>query len=527
MSHLRIEDAHIEYRDGLTGRSTVLEIDSIEAGAGGLDQPLALTIRAAVNGIATTAEGTLGPVADLLAGRPYPVDLTLETAGGALTVEGRIENPLAGDGIALTIAARSDDPSKLSGLAGMAIPSIGKVRLSAKLTRNGSQYALRDLTAFLADVERAGNLEADLAGDRPRLAGTLHSPRLDLDALLPPAEKPKTGRVFPDDPLPVEALHAANVELTLSVDSALLRGIEIGASRLTVKLEEGALAIAPQIALGGGALSGEVTARAAEPAIALAIDLKGEGIEAGSLVNQIGGKPLLTGGPTNLRVKIKGKGASVRAIMAGLDGRLRARIGSGKIQNAVLDKVGGDMLVQVLGLLNPAAERDDHTVLECAAVLFKIVDGTATADQGIAMETEAFTVVGSGTVDLETEALDIGLRPQAREGLGLSVGSLAGLVRVGGTLASPKPTADAAGVISAGAQAGAAVATGGLSILAKGLLDRATADPNPCATALGKKSKKEKKAAKQDSGSITETITDTSKKAVEDVGEVLEGLFGD
>ena len=118
---------------------------------------------------------------------------------------GRIERPLAGDGIALDVTLRSDDPSKLSGLTGTSVPAIGNLQLSAKVGRDGDKYSVTDLAAVVVGVTLSGNLEADLSGDRPSLAGALHSPRLDLDALFPPQEKQKTARVFPADPLPSEA----------------------------------------------------------------------------------------------------------------------------------------------------------------------------------------------------------------------------------------------------------------------------------------------------------------------------------
>ena len=50
----------------------------------------------------------------------------------------------------------------------------------------------------------------------------------------------------------------------------------------------------------------------------------------------------------------------------------------------------------------------------------------------------------------------------------------------------PLVVVDAANVLKAGATAGAAVMTFGLSTLAQGVFDKQTADPRPCDTALGK-----------------------------------------
>ena len=121
---------------------------------------------------------------------------------------------------------------------------------------------------------------------------------------------------------------------------------------------------------------------------------------------------------------------------------------------------------------------------------------------------------------MKTEAIDIGIRPEAKEVIGINVGKLTSLVRVGGTLAKPKPAANILGAVSTGVTVTTAVATGGLSLLASGLLERANADPDPCATALGQKS-----ATKQPEKSTATKAGDAVKNGVGAVTDTLKGLF--
>ncbi len=126
--------------------------------------------------------------------------------------------------------------------------------------------------------------------------------------------------------------------------------------------------------------------------------------------------------------------------------------------------------------------------MSCAAVRFVLNDGLASAEDGIALRTDKVDVIGSGTVNLRDEALDLGIRPRARGGVGLSITTpLAGLVRVSGTLAKPSMGIDAVGTLKTAASIGAGVATGGLSTLGELLVDKVVADSDPCRTALGKK----------------------------------------
>jgi hypothetical protein len=173
------------------------------------------------------------------------------------------------------------------------------------------------------------------------------------------------------------------------------------------------------------------------------------------------------------------------------------------------------------------------TEINCGVINLNIKDGIATADKGIAINTKKMNIIGSGIIDLKTEKLDIGIDPQARDGVGISAGQLAELVRVGGTLAEPKAVPDTEAAFKTAASVGAAVATGGLSILAQGLFDKSTADEDPCATALGKKPAKSAETrpaatttkSEEAPKSTTEKAVDTVKDTGGAIKDAFKGLF--
>ena len=94
-------------------------------------------------------------------------------------------------------------------------------------------------------------------------------------------------------------------------------------------------------------------------------------------------------------------------------------------------------------------------------------------------------------------------------------------------MANPSPKADTEAALKGGLSAGAAVATGGLSLLAEGLLDNGKAnDTNPCDIALGiapKNKPAENKPAEEKSA--VEKTTDTVKDAAGAIGDKLKSLF--
>ena len=145
-------------------------------------------------------------------------------------------------------------------------------------------------------------------------------------------------------------------------------------------------------------------------------------------------------------------------------------------------------------MLNPFMKEDETTELECAAVKFTAKDGVLTSKNQMAVETTKMKIVGGGIVDMNTEELEIGFSPSAKEGFGVNVSSLVKFVRLGGTLSNPSPEADPVGILKSGAALGAAMSSGGLSLLVEGLLKRVTSSGSACTKALQDANEPEEKS---------------------------------
>ena len=84
----------------------------------------------------------------------------------------------------------------------------------------------------------------------------------------------------------------------------------------------------------------------------------------------------------------------------------------------------------------------------------------------------------AGRVNFKNEKLDLAMRAAPREGLGISLGGVANsFLRLGGTLQNPRLQIDPTSSVTT---TGAAVATGGLSLLAQGLWNRVRASADIC-----------------------------------------------
>ncbi len=445
-------------------------------------------------------------------GKSKQLHLTdMDLAAGArefvlLNAKGSVADLTGAVAVDLLMEVESDVPAAVAQMTGNELPIKGPVKLSGKVRGNKTTMKMTGLKATIGGSDLSGEL-AVVTVPRLQIAGNLASSLLNAADFAAPAEPagpapagpapagPETpaaqpakatsddGRVFPKTPLPVAALHVADADLVVQVGKLILKDKQLIDVAATVQLNAGRLVVKPfRFGLAGGVVEGEASLDAAGKTPVVALRMDGRQIELGKLDS----KGPITGGKSDVKVDLKGSGESVRALMATASGETSISVGEGRLQNKAVDFAAGDLIFQVLGAINPFAKSEDTTQMTCAAVRLVLRDGVATADKGIAMRTSKVDVVGSGTVDLRSEGLDLFIKPRARGGVGLSLSSpLAGLVKVGGTLSKPSMGIDAAGTLRTAASVGAGVATGGLSVLGELLLDKTTTDEDPCRTALG------------------------------------------
>ena len=123
--------------------------------------------------------------------------------------------------------------------------------------------------------------------------------------------------------------------------------------------------------------------------------------------------------------------------------------------------------------------------MECGVLYLDIREGKAVTRNGLALKTDRVTILGGGEIHFPGETIDIYLTPKAREGLGISASSIARVIQLGGTLRKPEIEADPKGLLASGLSLGAAILSGGVTLVALGLFDRFHANSDVCAIARG------------------------------------------
>jgi uncharacterized protein involved in outer membrane biogenesis len=294
------------------------------------------------------------------------------------------------------------------------------------------------------------------------------------------SDEPVSEWVFREEPLPLEFLSAASIDLELGIDVFEQGPLHLEMLEMSLKLDDGNLSLTSgfDVASGGSAKSELALSMHDDSAdLELVFDIRDLRV---SLVED--DKRDLSQIPAiGLEVQIVSSGNTARDLAAGANGNVIFMQGAGKVDNAASGFFSTDIVSQLFGALNPFAEKEPFSNWECTVFALDINDGIAEITSMLA-QSEKVTIVGGGNIDLNTEALSIDFNTKQRSGVGISADMfVTPFVQLAGTLAAPQIGLDTKGVLLSG---GAAVMTAGASFFIKGMADRASGQTDRCAAAL-------------------------------------------
>ncbi|MDZ7737103.1 MAG: AsmA family protein [Gammaproteobacteria bacterium] len=368
-----------------------------------------------------------------------------------------------------------------------------------------------------------GNVAFSSGSGRPAVAMDLTADHINLVPYQTQEEdeKQKDKKVFSSKKIDLAGLRAVDADISLKAARFLTRDANFRDLELKVALNSGDLRVQSAGGIAGGSLDSDIRFNAAggTPVFNARLDIKNLLPERLPALQE---DPVIREGRTDIHFEGRGAGPSPAAIAASLNGRLLVTTGKGRLLNKATSFAGADVIFSTFRMLNPLAEKEEDSELICGVLNFDIKDGIALAENGIALQTSKVNVLGSGAVDLKTEAIDFRAKPKAREGVGINLAQLGDAVYIGGTLANPRPATDVKGALKTAGTVGTAMATGGLSLLAQGLFSRTFSTDDPCGVALGKKAPGDSEAGQEDAGTAADQ---KDKSTLEQAGDKVKGAF--
>jgi len=444
-----------------------------------------------------------------------------------LSANGNVGNLLGTPQATLSLATEGSDLTIFSKYVGQTLPKGRPYSVKATVSNPGTTYKMENLALSVGESKLSSSVTAETKGKVPDVNVSLTSSHLDLEdiqSMLPkeekaaaPAAKQDDGRVFPADPLPVDGLKATNVSLKFLGEKLLLQGLTITDVSTGVSLKGGNLTVDTlQAQAFGGKLAGKLSLDGSKARPVLLADLDIAKLDLNQLMAQFGEEGLLEG-KVDLSVNAKGAGASVREIMADLNGDTELVMHKGKIASKYVELLAAD----VVKVLMPGGKGGDETKINCLVNRYDIKNGIAKST-GLLFDTERISVIGDGQIDLRQEKLDLQIKPRPKDA---SLVSLSIDLDIGGTLASPSVKPSTASVLK-GVAGLALVAVNPVAILAV-TASSGSGDKNPCVAALDKASQQ-----KADPGGAPppqqkeEKPSNPVDAVTKGVGGALKSLFG-
>lgn len=362
---------------------------------------------------------------------PYRVDVRASAGATRAHARGTLLDPLRLRGFDLQMMLAGRDMADLYPLLGLAIPSTPPYSLDGRFSREGEVWHYRDFDGRIGDSDMHGDASVDTGGERLYLRADLRSRRLDFDDLAgfvggaPQTGKGETanaeqareaasqqasGRMLPDTPYELEKLRAMDADVRLRATRINAPKLPLDDMDAHLLLENGLLRLDP---LNFGVADGDIRSRIRMDARTSTIrthadaDLTGLNISkllptvelAQNAIGKVGGK-----------VTLEGTGNSIATMLGSSDGAVTVGMGRGRISNLLMEMAGIDLAEIIKFKLGG----DKQIPVRCAFADFAVDDGVMTA-RSLAFDTSDTILIGSGTINLREEKLDVTIRPRPKD----------------------------------------------------------------------------------------------------------------
>jgi len=382
--------------------------------------------------------------------------------------------------------------------------------LDCTVTSAAETLEFTDVKAMLGKSRLTSNVKLTL-GEVPDIKATIESDFLDLSWLEQEAgegaggspgeivddpagfsdTKKKPSRIFSEEPLPILSWDPLTVDLGLRADTVQLPRTSVSKVQMGFTLSENQLRIDPVdfTSSNGGRFAGSVLLKEANGSVDAEVKGTADGLKLGLAASKK--QDISTYPPWDYRVDLKASGNSMHGLAATTSGDVEVIVGQGQVGHNSLDLLFSDTLRELLSKLNPFAKQSDHTNLECGVGVVHFSEGIAQVDP-IIYQTDKIVVTSKGEVNLATENINLSFNTRPRTGIGISPGIVINpFIKLGGTLAQPSITLDAPRAAVTG---GAAVASGGLTLLGESLFNRFLRQRDPCGKVVKELRKMNEKA---------------------------------
>ncbi|MDG5467129.1 AsmA family protein [Deltaproteobacteria bacterium IMCC39524] len=487
VNHIEVNKGQLSYQDGMNGRKTDLNIDHLNLQKLLESDLQEVEIKAKYLDNSVKINGKTGSLKNWFKNVPFILDININSADAQASVKGEINQPIDFKGLNININIEADTLSSFSWVTDINFPPVGPVALGARLSDQKNGYKLDDFSVDIGDSNVSGPVEIITTKTQPMVSAKLTASGFDTadfkdnvnGDMKQNSEEGSQDQAKQDDPLPtvsskalpLGALKHLDADISLSAKNSTLFAIPVHNLNLKLLLENGLLKIRPITAeVANGSIRADLVINASSQTAKVTANFLADQVELGELLKALSGKAHLDGGKTDVEIAINGQGSTMKELVSTLSGQVSSVTGKGQI-NYDLSLAGENLIFNIFKKMNPLKEKQETTNLDCMVARFDIEDGIATIDKGLAYESESLKILGNGTIDLNSEKINILLSSKS---------TVASFLQVKGSLGKPEVKVNPVTALQKGTSLWAAIMTGGISMAAEIVFDYVTSDGSPC-----------------------------------------------
>jgi AsmA protein len=461
IDRLMLDHGRIGYDDA--GQKTSIRAELSTSGVQAGEAGLTFSAQGQFKGLPLKARGSGGPVLGLRdEDTPYPVSADLTVGRTGVKAVGTITSLLKFSAIDMRLGLRGDSLAQLFPLLGIAFPETRAYNTAGRIVHGGQTWRYEKFSGRIGDSDIAGTIQVDTGGKRPAMKAELVSKLLDFAdlgpligggsdsvqagkqaaALLARAAAPATtpagpaqARVLPDLPFKTDRWDSVDAEVSLKA-STIHRARELPFEDLVahLSLRDSVLTLNPlDFGVAGGHLNAQIVLDGRKNPIQARAQVRARKILLAQLFPTVELSHTSIG-HVNGEFDLTGAGNSVGRMLASANGKVGLVVANGEISKMMMEKIGlhlWEMLVLTLS-------GDKLVKLRCAVADFGVKGGVMRTD-ALIFDTEVTTIIGSGSIDLGEEKLDLTLNQKTKNTSPLALRSP---IYVRGSFAAPNVQVD-------------------------------------------------------------------------------------
>lgn len=408
-------------------------------------------------GLPFKAYGSGGPVLGLRdESTPYPLQADFIVGHTSVKAAGTITSLLKFSVVDMRVALRGESLAQLFPLLGIALPETRAYATEGHLLHSANTWRYEKFSGRVGGSDIAGTVQIDTGGKRPLMKANLISSVLDIADLGPligarpgsvqaakraipafsrTAPMPAQARVLPDMPFKTDRWDSVDAEVVLKAKT-IRHARELPLEDLVahLSLRDSVLTLDPlNFGLAGGQLNAVISMDGRRDPIQAHARVQAKKILLSKLfpTAELAKTSI---GQINGDFDLAGKGNSVGRMLSNSRGKVELVVAGGKISKLMMEKIG----LHLWEILELKIAGDRLIKLRCAMADFDVKEGVMHA-AALIFDTEVTTIIGTGSIDLGQEMLDLTLNQNTKN---TSLVALRSPITIRGSFAKPDVKVD-------------------------------------------------------------------------------------